>query len=54
MAYQRDSWDVKVLTNTEMSCDKKNFYLTATVTAFDKSKRFYERRFKQTFRRDYL
>ena len=52
VAYQRDGWDVKVLTRTEMVCDKKNFYLTATVTAFDKGKIFGERSFDKTFRRD--
>ena len=54
VAYRRASWDVKVQTSTEMSCDKKNFYLTATLTAFDKGRRFCERRFKRTLRRDNL
>ena len=53
-AYQRDGWDAKVLTSTEMRCDEKNFYLTATVSAFDNGKQFCERRFKKTIRRDNL
>ena len=53
-AYQRDSWDVKVQTSTEMTCDEKYIYLTASVSAFDKGKRFCQRHFKKRFRRDNL
>ncbi len=52
--YRRGTWDARVETETEMTADKTHFHLTATVRAYDKGRRFAERRFAQSFKRDHL
>ena len=54
MHYRRDDWDAKVETETFLHSDLKYFYLTATVRAFEKGKRFFEREFEHRVKRDHL
>ena len=54
MHYTRDDWDARLETQVKMSCDRKNFYFTASLRAFDKSKTFAQRQWKKTIARDHL
>ncbi len=52
--YRRGSWDARVETETTMTADKKRFYLSASVRAFDRGKLLAERTFRHSFARDHL
>jgi uncharacterized protein len=52
--FRRGNWDARVETQTHLSSDKKNFYLKATIRTFDKGKKFIERKFDHTFKRDHM
>jgi len=52
--FKRGKWDARVETETHMSCDSTHFYLNATIRAFDRGKRFMERKFEHSIKRDYL
>jgi predicted acyl esterase len=52
--FKRGKWDARVETETQMRSDRRHFYLTASISAFDRGKPFIERKFKHSFKRDYL
>ncbi len=52
--FRRGTWDARVETETHLTADKKNFYLSGTVTAIDRGKPFMQRKFNHSFKRDYL
>lgn len=52
--YRRGDWDARIETDCEMTADKTHFHLTATLRAYDRGRRFAERHFAQSIRRDHL
>ncbi|MBV7329867.1 CocE/NonD family hydrolase [Chloroflexi bacterium TSY] len=51
--FERDAWQVEIETQSRMSCDANNFYLTNQVTARERSQLVFERTWNKTIARDY-
>ena len=52
--YRRGAWDARLETETRLSCDETHFYLSGKVRAFDKGRKFAERSFEHSIKRDYI
>ena len=49
--YRRDTWDVRVETDVELTCDAVAFHITARLTTFDNDAVFAERQFNRSIPR---
>ena len=45
--YGRDKWAVRTVTETKMTCDKKHYFLTAIVRAYELEKIVFEKTFNK-------
>jgi putative CocE/NonD family hydrolase len=51
---RRDEWSIRTESESEFHCDADNFYVTATVTAFESDKQINQRSWKKTIKRDLI
>ncbi|WP_432117515.1 CocE/NonD family hydrolase [Streptomyces sp. bgisy032] len=54
MRFQRDDWDVKVVTHTRLSCDETDFFVDATLDAYEDDRRVFSRTWNEKVPRDLL
>ncbi|MFF3491780.1 CocE/NonD family hydrolase [Streptomyces sp. NPDC002795] len=54
MRFQRDGWDVRVRTSTTLTCDAMQFYVNATLDAYESDRRVFSRTWNETVPRDAL
>lgn len=50
----RDSWRIRTVAESSLTCDEDNFYLKASVTAWDTDQKFSERQWDKVIKRDHL
>ncbi len=50
----RGGWNIRTVSESSLRCDKDNFYLSASVTAWEGDSKFNHRSWKQTIRREFL
>ncbi len=51
---RRDNWSTRTETRTTLKCDRENFYLQATIEAFENEERVYEKSWEETIKRNLL
>ncbi|MGN9758335.1 CocE/NonD family hydrolase [Streptomyces sp. SD31] len=54
MRFHRGDWDVRVVTHTELSCDRENFFVDATLDAYEADRRVFSRTWNERVPRDLL
>ncbi|WP_030147308.1 MULTISPECIES: CocE/NonD family hydrolase [unclassified Streptomyces] len=54
MTFQRDDWDVRVVTDTRLSCDETDFFVDATLDAYEAGRRVFSRTWNEKVPRDLL
>ncbi|MEU1851284.1 CocE/NonD family hydrolase [Streptomyces sp. NPDC019990] len=54
MTFRRDDWDVRVVTGTRLSCDETDFFVDATLDAYEGSRRVFSRTWNEKVPRDLL
>lgn len=54
MRFRRDDWDVKVVTHTRLTCDETDFFVDATLDAYEADRRVFSRTWNETVPRDLL
>ncbi|GAA2547124.1 CocE/NonD family hydrolase [Streptomyces levis] len=54
MAFRRDDWDVRVVTRTRLSCDETDFFVDATLDAYEADRRVFSRTWNEKVPRDLL
>lgn len=54
MRFHRGDWDVRVVTHTELSCDQENFFVDATLDAYEADRRVFSRTWNEQVPRDLL
>ncbi|GGY32249.1 CocE/NonD family hydrolase [Streptomyces djakartensis] len=54
MTFQRDDWDVRVVTGTRLSCDETDFFVDATLDAYEAGRRVFSRTWNEKVPRDLL
>lgn len=54
MRFQRDDWDVRVVTHTELRCDETDFFVDATLDGYEGGHRVFSRTWNEKVRRDLL
>ncbi|MGB5707910.1 MAG: CocE/NonD family hydrolase [Arenicellales bacterium] len=50
----RDNWRIRTVAESSLTCDKDNFYLEASVTAWDADQVFSKRQWDKVIKRDHL
>lgn len=50
----RDDWSIRTESESIFSCDSDNFYMEATVTAYESDKQVNQRQWKKTIKRDLM
>lgn len=51
---RRTNWSIRTVAQSEIHCDAENFYISATVSAFEGDQRVSQRKWQQTIRRDLM
>jgi putative CocE/NonD family hydrolase len=51
---RRGDWSIRTESNSSLSCDAENFYITATVTAYESDQQVNQRIWHKTIKRDLL
>ncbi|MFF7893230.1 CocE/NonD family hydrolase [Streptomyces sp. NPDC007907] len=54
MRFRRDDWDVRVVTHTKLSCDASDFFVDATLDAYESDRRVFSRTWNEKVPRDLL
>ncbi|MEU1572599.1 CocE/NonD family hydrolase [Streptomyces collinus] len=54
MRFHRDDWDVRVVTSTRLTCDDTDFFVDATLDAYEGDRRVFSRTWNETVPRDLL
>ncbi|MFJ8468086.1 CocE/NonD family hydrolase [Streptomyces swartbergensis] len=54
MRFQRDDWDVRVVTHTQLTCDETDFFVDATLDAYEADRRVFSRTWNERVPRDLL
>lgn len=54
MRFQRDDWDVRVVTHTRLTCDETDFFVDATLDAYEADRRVFSRTWNEKVPRDLL
>ncbi|EFL30415.1 peptidase S15 [Streptomyces viridochromogenes DSM 40736] len=54
MTFQRDDWDVRVVTHTRLRCDETDFFVDATLDAYEAGRRVFSRTWNEEVPRDLL
>ncbi|MFJ2964125.1 CocE/NonD family hydrolase [Streptomyces collinus] len=54
MRFHRDDWDVQVVTSTRLTCDETDFFVDATLDAYEGDRRVFSRTWNETVPRDLL
>lgn len=54
MRFQRDDWDVRVVTHTQLRCDDTDFFVDATLDAYEADRRVFSRTWNERVPRDLL
>ncbi|MFJ5730332.1 CocE/NonD family hydrolase [Streptomyces paradoxus] len=54
MRFQRDDWDVRVVTSTRLTCDETDFFVDATLDAYEGGRRVFSRTWNEQVPRDLL
>ncbi|MGI5371598.1 CocE/NonD family hydrolase [Streptomyces iakyrus] len=54
MRFHRDDWDVRVVTSTRLTCDETDFFVDATLDAYEADRRVFSRTWNETVPRDLL
>jgi putative CocE/NonD family hydrolase len=54
MRFQRDDWDVRVVTHTQLRCDETDFFVDATLDAYEADRRVFSRTWNEKVPRDLL
>ncbi|MGM0421508.1 MAG: CocE/NonD family hydrolase [Pseudomonadota bacterium] len=51
-AFRRDDWEVSIITRTELTSDAENFYIHATLDAYEKNRRIFSDNWDEVIKRD--
>ncbi|MDN0197633.1 CocE/NonD family hydrolase [Streptomyces sp. S.PNR 29] len=54
MRFRRDDWDVRVVTHTQLRCDETDFFVDATLDAYEAGRRVFSRTWNEKVPRDLL
>ncbi|MFF5370604.1 CocE/NonD family hydrolase [Streptomyces sp. NPDC013187] len=54
MRFGRDDWDVRVVTHTRLTCDETDFFVDATLDAYESDRRVFSRTWNEKVPRDLL
>ncbi|MFJ8593943.1 CocE/NonD family hydrolase [Streptomyces sp. NPDC093598] len=54
MRFRRDDWDVRVVTHTRLTCDETDFFVDATLDAYEAGRRVFSRTWNEKVPRDLL
>jgi putative CocE/NonD family hydrolase len=54
MRFRRDDWDVRVVTSTRLTCDETDFFVDATLDAYEADRRVFSRTWNEKVPRDLL
>ncbi|MER7779522.1 CocE/NonD family hydrolase [Streptomyces sp. NPDC096191] len=54
MRFHRDDWDTEIVTHTELSCDERDFHVSATLDAYEGPRRVFSRTWNESVPRDLL
>ncbi|MFD8231485.1 CocE/NonD family hydrolase [Streptomyces sp. NPDC059696] len=54
MRFRRDDWDVRVVTHTRLTCDASDFFVDATLDAYESDRRVFSRTWNEKVPRDLL
>ncbi|GAB2887268.1 CocE/NonD family hydrolase [Streptomyces deserti] len=54
MRFRRDDWDVRVVTHTRLRCDETDFFVDATLDAYEAGRRVFSRTWNEKMPRDLL
>jgi putative CocE/NonD family hydrolase len=54
MRFHRDDWDARVVTSTRLTCDETDFFVDATLDAYEGDRRVFSRTWNETVPRDLL
>ncbi|MEU0199530.1 MULTISPECIES: CocE/NonD family hydrolase [unclassified Streptomyces] len=54
MSFRRDDWDVRVVTHTRLTCDETDFFVDATLDAYEADRRVFSRTWNEQVPRDLL
>ncbi|MFC9679839.1 CocE/NonD family hydrolase [Streptomyces sp. NPDC056948] len=54
MRFRRDDWDVRVVTHTQLRCDETDFFVDATLDAYEADRRVFSRTWNEKVPRDLL
>ncbi|MFF7732057.1 CocE/NonD family hydrolase [Streptomyces sp. NPDC007984] len=54
MRFRRDDWDVRVVTHTRLTCDETDFFVDATLDAYEADRRVFSRTWNEKIPRDLL
>ncbi|MFI6805455.1 CocE/NonD family hydrolase [Streptomyces luteogriseus] len=54
MRFRRDDWDVRVVTQTRLTCDETDFFVDATLDAYEADRRVFSRTWNERVPRDLL
>ncbi|MFI8219046.1 CocE/NonD family hydrolase [Streptomyces sp. NPDC085932] len=54
MTFRRDDWDARVVTRTRLSCDETDFFVDATLDAYEADRRVFSRTWNEKVPRDLL
>jgi putative CocE/NonD family hydrolase len=54
MTFRRDDWDTRVVTHTRLSCDETDFFVDATLDAYEAGRRVFSRTWNEKVPRDLL
>ncbi|MFJ3509360.1 CocE/NonD family hydrolase [Streptomyces luteogriseus] len=54
MRFRRDDWDVRVVTHTRLTCDETDFFVDATLDAYEADRRVFSRTWNEKVSRDLL
>ncbi|MFD5739093.1 CocE/NonD family hydrolase [Streptomyces massasporeus] len=54
MRFRRDDWDVRVVTHTRLTCDETDFFVDATLDAYEADRRVFSRTWNEQVPRDLL
>ncbi|SMQ14655.1 hypothetical protein SAMN06272771_0959 [Streptomyces sp. Ag82_O1-12] len=54
MRFRRDDWDARVVTHTRLTCDETDFFVDATLDAYEADRRVFSRTWNEKVPRDLL
>ncbi|PNG19603.1 CocE/NonD family hydrolase [Streptomyces cahuitamycinicus] len=54
MRFRRDDWDARVVTSTRLTCDETDFFVDATLDAYEADRRVFSRTWNEKVPRDLL